>query len=222
MRVIAAVAGLLAATNFAWGADLSPPAAPAPYNWNGIYIGGNAGYGFGTATTTAAAAGAAVSQKFPGFTGGGQVGINYQVGKVVWGFEAEFDGSGQSQSLSTAVISGTDKMLWLGTLRGRLGIAFDQFLLYGTAGGAFGELKSNITIAGIGNAITNQTYSTWTAGAGLEYGITDYVSARVEYLYLDTGNVSVGLIGPPAVTVTERVRDNIVRAGLNVRLPVAW
>jgi outer membrane immunogenic protein len=136
------------------------------------------------------------------------------------GFEVDFDGSGQSQSLTAGIVSGTNQMPWFATFRGRLGVAFDQFLLYGTAGGAAGEVRSNLSVAGIGTTVTSQTYATWTAGAGLEYAITDNLSARVEYLYLDSGNLSLGLIGP--VTVNGRVRDNIVRAGLNVRLPVAW
>ena len=60
-------------------------------------------------------------------------------------------------------------------------------LVYGTAGGAAGELRSNFAIPA-GTTNTTVTYGTWTAGAGLEYCITDNLSARIEYLYLDKGN----------------------------------
>ena len=89
-----------------------------------------------------------------------------------------------------------------------------------TAGGAAGELRSNFAIP-TGTASTTVTYGTWTAGGGLEYGITDNLSARVEYLYFDTGNVGTGSIGPPTTTITSRLKDNLVRAGLNYRFPVA-
>jgi len=56
----------------------------------------------------------------------------------------------------------------------------------------------------------------------LEAALTDNLSALLEYLYLDTGNFNVAQVGPPLVTVTGRVQDNLVRAGLNYRLPVAW
>ena len=50
--------------------------------------------------------------------------------------------------------------------------------------------------------------------------ITDNLSARVEYLYLDKGHIATGAIGPPATTITSRVQDNLVRAGLNYRFPI--
>jgi len=223
MRVIVvAVAAMLATTGPGRAADLSvaPPPPPAPaYGWNGVYIGANAGYVFGGVDTTAPALGAATSQNAGGYLAGGQLGVNYQVGSIVWGAEVDFDASGQSQTLSGALVTGTNQLPWFTTFRGRLGYAFDRLLFYGTAGGAAGEIKSNLTLAGV-NAITSQTYATWTAGAGVEYRISDVLSARIDYLYLDTGNVDVALVGP--VTVTTRARDNMVRAGLNLRWPVAW
>jgi outer membrane immunogenic protein len=118
-------------------------------------------------------------------------------------------------------LSGTSQIPWFGTLRGRLGVAFDRLLVYGTAGGATGELRSSFTIPG-GATSTTVTYGTWTAGGGLEYGITDNLSARLEYLYFATGNVNTGSIGPPSTAITSRMQENLVRAGLNYRFPVAW
>jgi outer membrane immunogenic protein len=63
--------------------------------------------------------------------------------------------------------------------------------------------------------------ATWTAGGGVEYGITDNLSARVEYLYLDKGHIATGVIGPPPTQITTRLQDNFVRAGLNYRF-TAW
>ena len=111
-------------------------------------------------------------------------------------------------------------MPWLATLRGRFGVAFDRYLVYGTAGGAAGELRS-ISAIPAGTTSTTVTYGTWTAGAGVEYGITDKLSARVEYLYLDKGNIATGFIGPPATTITSRLENNLVRAGLNYRFSAA-
>jgi outer membrane immunogenic protein len=227
VSIVTLLFGLLAATEYASSADLSlapaATAAPAVYNWNGLYLGVNAGYGSGADTTTASGGGASAlaSANVPGFIGGAQIGVNYQTGVVVWGFEADFDASTQNQSLTSGVLSGTSQMPWFGTLRGRLGVAFDRLLIYGTAGGAAGELRSNFTIPA-GGSSTTVTYGTWTAGGGLEYGLTDNLSARVEYLYLDTGNVNTGSIGPPATAITSRVQNNLVRAGLNYRFPVAW
>jgi outer membrane receptor protein involved in Fe transport/opacity protein-like surface antigen len=191
------------------------------YNWSGFYLGLNAGGALGTITQTASAGGGSASVKEPGLIGGAQFGANYQTGPVVWGFEADYDASTQNQSLPAGALTGsTGKMPWLATLRGRVGWAFDRTLVYGTAGGAAGELR---TIAAIpaGTTMTTVTYGTWTAGAGVEYGITDNLSARAEYLYLDKNNIATGFIGPPATTITSHLQNNLMRAGLNYRFPVA-
>ena len=202
------------------------PSAPAPasYNWSGFYLGLNAGGAFAANTTTASGGGmsAATSDTIPGFIGGAQIGANYQIGPVVWGFEADYDASTQNRSLPSGMLSGGNQLPWLATLRGRLGVAFGPYLIYGTAGGAGVEIRSpNLTLP-TGSTSTTVTHGAWTAGVGLEYGITDHLSARVEYLYLDTGNIMTGVIGPPATTITSQLKDNLVRAALNYRFPVGW
>jgi outer membrane receptor protein involved in Fe transport/opacity protein-like surface antigen len=203
------------ASGFKW------PTSPAPvagrYNWSGFYIGLNAGGAFGINTVTASGGGGSASVKEPGFLGGAQVGANYQTGPMVWGFEADYDTSTQNKSLPAGVLTGsTSQTPWFATLRGRVGIAFDRYLIYGTAGGAAGELRSIVAIPA-GTTNTTVTYGSWIAGAGIEYGITDNLSARVEYLYLDKGHIATAVIGPPATTITSRVQDNLVRVGLNYR-----
>src|SRR5262249_54889493 len=177
------------------------PTAPAPvagrYNRSGFYLGLNAGGAFGINTMSASGGGGSASVKEPGFLGGAQVGANYQTGPIVLGLEADYDASTQNKSLPAGVLTGsTSQKPWFATLRGRDGIAFDRTLVYGTAGGATGELRSIANIPA-GTTNTTVTYGTWTAGGGVEYGITDNLSARIEYLFLDTGNVQTGLIGGP-------------------------
>jgi opacity protein-like surface antigen len=205
---------------FKWPTSLAPVAGR--YNWSGFYLGLNAGGALGINTVTESSGGGSASVKEPGFLGGAQVGANYQTGPVVWGFEADYDASTQNKSLPAGVLTGsTSQTPWFATLRGRVGMAFDRTLIYGTAGGAAGELRSIAAIPA-GTTNTTVTYGTWTAGAGVEYGLTDNLSARVEYLYLDKNHIETGLIGPPAMTLTSHLQDNLVRAGLNYRFPVAW
>ena len=225
---IAAV-GVLAASNLAQAADLAPPPAPAAYSWTGLYIGLNAGYASATVTNTVAGGGmdGSGSVAIPGGIGGAQLGYNYQWGAMVLGFEVDLDGTMATKSSATitapgGVTSGTDQIPWIGTLRGRVGYAFDRFLVYATAGGAATQLISTVNVGTIGSASTTFTHGAWTAGGGLEAALTDNLSVRLEYLYLDTGNINMAQVGPPFVTVTGRVQDNLVRAGLNYRLPVAW
>ncbi len=223
VKIVAAIVGLLAVTELAWGADLSPPLPPAPYNWTGLYIGLNAGYASATvANTLSGSASGSGSASISGGMGGAQIGANYQIGAMMLGFEADFDGFMATKSITAGISSGTDQIPWIGTLRGRVGVAFDRFLLYATAGGAATQLISTVNVGTIGTAHTSFMHGAWTAGGGIEAAITNDLSARVEYLYVDTGNINVAQVGPPIVAVTGRMQDSLVRAGLNYRLPVAW
>jgi opacity protein-like surface antigen/outer membrane receptor protein involved in Fe transport len=203
------------ASGFKWLA--APARISDRYNWSGFYVGLNAGGAFSTNTATVAGGGGSASVKEPGFIGGAQVGANYQTGPVVWGFEADYDASTQNQSLPSGALTGSvTGMPWLATLRGRVGMAFDRTLVYGTAGGAAGELRSIATIPA-GTTSTTVTYGSWIAGAGIEYGITNNLSSRIEYLYIDKNNIATGVIGPPPTQITSHLQNNLVRAGVNYR-----
>jgi len=224
-RILAAVVGLLAISELAWAADLSPAPAvtPAPYNWTGLYVGANVGYASARVTETVSGGGGTASATLPGGIGGFQIGANGQFGAVVLGFEADFDGNMATKSvIGNGIASGTAQIPWIGTLRGRVGYAFDRFLIYATAGGAATQLVSTVNVAGINSASTSFMHGAWTAGGGLEAAVTKNLSARIEYLYLETANFNVAQVGPPFVTVTGRLQDNLVRVGVNYRLPVAW
>jgi outer membrane immunogenic protein len=234
LRVFATVLAVLALGKPAFGADLPVPPVPAPvpfvapYSWTGLYIGLNAGYaGAKVSETLSGALSGSTSMSMPGAVGGAQLGYNYQLGRVVMGFEADFDGSMATRSLTVpGIMSATAQIPWIGTLRGRLGYAFDRYLLYATAGGAANQLISTVNVGAIGSANTTFTHGAWTVGGGLEAAISQDFSVRVEYLYIDTGNINIAQVGgtppPPFVNVTGRIEENIVRAGLNYRLPVAW
>jgi outer membrane immunogenic protein len=226
VKLLAAVVGLVAVASSAKAADLSlPPAAPpVPYSWSGLYIGLNAGYANAKVTETVSGGGGSGSANVPGALGGFQIGANKQLGSIVLGFEADFAGNMATKSVSVGggAVSGTAQIPWIGTLRARVGYAFDRYLLYVTAGGAATELYSAVNVGVISPSSTSTTHGAWTAGGGLEAAITDSLSARIEYLYFDTGNFNVAQVGLPVVTVGGRIQDNLVRAGLNYRLPVAW
>jgi outer membrane immunogenic protein len=222
-RIVVAAFALLAAGTTARAADLGvpAPAAPAACNWTSVYVGVNGGYAAGTFNESVSDGSGSGSVNMPGGLIGGQVGLDYQFGSIVIGGEADFDAVFASQAIAVGTASGTEQIPWLGTLRARLGVAFDRFLVYGTAGGAGAEVWSNVNVTGIGSAQTRQTFGTWTAGGGIEYAFTNSLSARVEYLYFGSGgNLTLASVGPPTVNVGGRVQENLVRAGLNLRLPI--
>ncbi len=198
------------------------------YDWTGLYLGLNAGYAGATVPDTVSGGGldGTGSVRVPGGIGGAQIGYNYQVGDWVAGFEADFDGTMATKSSATivgtaGVTNGAVQIPWIATLRGRFGYAFDNYLIYATAGGAATQLNSTINAGAVGSSSTSNTAGGWTAGGGLEAGLTRNLSVRAEYLYLSTGTINAAQIAatspPPLVAVTSRVQDNLVRGGVNYR-----
>ena len=71
-------------------------------------------------------------------------GYNYQVNSLVFGLEADaswtsLKGSGSFNTIPGDVNWAIQNQLdWFGTVRGRVGVAVNNFLFYGTGGVAFG------------------------------------------------------------------------------------
>jgi outer membrane immunogenic protein len=178
------------------------------YNWTGFYIGINGGYGFGSSNWTNSLAGNSGNFDLSGGVVGGTVGANYQINQFVVGVEGDIDWSGIQGSTSNGLCAGTTcttKNTWLSTIRGRAGFAADRVLFYGTAGGAFGSIQANVPAF----ASTSSTQFGWTAGAGIEGALTDNLTARIEYLYVDLGNESC------CAGTNVSFKTSLVRAGLD-------
>jgi outer membrane immunogenic protein len=204
----AALIGLGIATS-ASAADLPRKApayvAPVGYNWTGFYVGLNGGYGWASSAFGDA----------DGFVGGGQIGYNWQgVGSpLVLGIEADIQGADMESSATVAGITASGRVNAFGTVRARLGYAWDRFMLYGTGGWAY--TRSSISLAGPGGSISDSDWSSgYTLGGGLEWAAWDRWSVKLEYLYVNTQDVSLTL-GP--VTATGDYDFSVVRAGLNYR-----
>jgi outer membrane immunogenic protein len=116
---------------------------------------------------------------------------------------------------------------YLGTVRGRLGVAFDRLLVYGTGGLAFGDQKASTNLAGLGTAWAGSKDAMrfgYAVGAGMEYAVTSNWSAKIEYLYYDLGRANylspqVAGAAVPGVFGDTRAeaKGSLVRAGLNYR-----
>jgi outer membrane immunogenic protein len=197
-----AIAAVVAATPAA-AADLygrGPQFAAAPfsaYNWNGLYVGVNLGYQWSKVTNW----GPSVQPN--GLMGGGQVGYNWQFGQLVLGAEADLQASGANDTFAAYKFSNP----WFGTVRARAGYAMNNVLFYATGGLAYGGGK--IEFAGLNN--TN-THVGWTAGAGVEVGLTPNWSAKAEYLYVRLDDEAYVLTG-----VNNGFQSSIFRLGVNYR-----
>ncbi|CAN7287463.1 porin family protein [Bradyrhizobium sp. LjRoot220] len=233
----------------------SPAPMAAVYNWTGFYIGGNIGYGWGQNTDPfvsfvdpGGAVGfggyfAAGGNMFPnlrpdGVIGGGQIGYNWQINQFVLGAVADFQGSSIGSSVTavagppivgvTSFQTLSERLDFLGTVRGKAGVAFNNVMLYGTGGYAYGRVKSSMTFdvgaPAFFTGTSTEWRSGWAAGVGGEYGIGPW-SFGVEYLHYDLGRSSVtALPAPPggafpgaSLTATQRTAGDIVRATFNYR-----
>ena len=200
-------------------ADIPPPIYKGPravvayYNWTGFYVGLNAGYGFGSSDWSAVPT---ASNKPTGFLVGGTLGYNYQVGSWVFGIEGDFDWSNVKGSADCAVgVTCETSSAWLATFRGRLGYAFDRWLPYLTAGGAYGNVKAEVSVPAFGlSASSSSSQFGWAFGAGLEYAFMGNWTAKIEYLYVDLGSFDTG---PAPIVNNVSFKENIVRAGLNYK-----
>jgi outer membrane immunogenic protein len=197
-----AVAAVLWMTAPATAADIrrsvAPAQAPAPivgYGWSGAYVGVNLGYLWSTV--------GALGVRPSGVAGGVQAGYNWQVGQVVFGGEADIQGSAANDTFAAYKFSNP----WFGSARGRLGYAFDNVLVYATAGLAYGGGK--LDIAGLSE---RNGHLGWTAGGGIEVAFAPRWSGKAEYLFIGLGDNTYVLSG-----ASSGIDSHVGRLGVNYR-----
>ncbi len=166
--ILSAVAVVFAMPAFAADMALKAPPPPPPvWSWTGWYAGVNIGGSFGKARDSASFGAPAVpfvpgstSSNLDGVIGGGQLGYNLQSGSIVYGLEADIQGSserGSASSSNTVLVPGiavvpvtgtttgtlAQKLPWFGTVRARVGVlASPTWLFYVTGGLAYGQVNS--------------------------------------------------------------------------------
>jgi outer membrane immunogenic protein len=228
-RTVLAFISTLAAIGSAFAADLPPAPAPmprapavyvpvvAPYNWGGIYVGINGGGALADSSWSDPVFGNTGNFSVNGGMVGATLGFNYQISQFVIGLEGDGDWANlKGTSFSAAATCGvgcTTESDWLATIRARGGFAVDRFLIFTTGGAAFGDIKA--AAGALPWSTTTQTG--WTAGAGVEYAFTDFLTAKVEYLYVDLGSASCGTANCAGSTTTVKLDENVIRAGVNFK-----
>ncbi len=173
---------------------------PPPNDWTGFYLGAIGGLALGTAGTNTVG-----DISADGFDVGGYAGADWQWGNFVIGTEADLVypfGDGTSGGVTA------DPGL-NGSLRGRLGVGLDRFLLYGTGGLAATDLELSSPAGSDHNTLWG-----WTAGAGIESKVLDNVTARIEYRYTDYQDKTFTLGGAP---VNSDYTTHAIRGGVGVK-----
>jgi len=229
----------------------APVVAPI-YNWSGFYAGIHAGYTFGDRTTVDTtgvlpvnignvATGARapfVGVNRDGFIGGGQMGWNWQANSPwVWGLEADISYTDVRSTTNFVTLlppansplnnSLSSRMEYFGTVRGRLGYAWDRTMIYATGGLAYGQIENAAVFNNAANAVqfagsTRNTKTGYTVGGGIEHAWMANWTVKAEYLYYDLGRNDVTVAAIPGVGTGAYISSfkndgHIVRAGLNYK-----
>jgi len=254
MRPAIAALGLLLSTSLASAADLGgpydtyggslkdEPIVVAPFSWTGFYIGANVGYGWADADadpfppgTPGLPFGLNPDSEPEGWFGGGQIGYNLQSGSVVLGIEVDYQGAHMDDTLTfdVGVSNGVGRIKTeidsFGSVRGRIGFAFDRVMPYVTAGFAWADVDSKtlvvyptpagpVTFSGGDSA----DHTGWVVGGGLEVAFSPNWSAKAEYLYFDLGEetYTTTLVGPfvaDTYTTDADLTMHTFRVGVNYR-----
>lgn len=195
----ASILAILASAGSAWTADPvvyepTPEIIPG-FTWTGAYIGGQGGYGWTDLSddgdffledgTDDGISSLDLDGGFLGVYGG----FNYQWDSVVLGIEADINKASMDERFGFEGGDAEAELDWFGSVRGRLGYAWDRTLFFATGGVAFAHVDYNLDEFDFSD---NEDFVGWTAGVGVEHAFTDNLLVRAEYRYYDFGSEEFG------------------------------
>ena len=230
-QVLLATASTVA---FAGAANAQPP-APV-FSWTGFYVGANLGAAFqhtdvhniddyspnGSNYTSPF-----FSSNGAGPSYGAQFGYNYQISQIVVGIEADLSGTNVSKTFtppndllnqcgSSCRVTATNELNFLSTVRGRVGVAFNQFMVFGTGGFAAGKVSNSWGYNFASPFHFEEVRAGYVWGGGVEYMIMPKITLRAEALHVDLGTTRSTVINNSTSFNTDfRNSANIGRVALN-------
>lgn len=226
-RFSVGVAMALAMGGTALAADLSTftpveAVAPGP-SWTGCYVGVHVGGSKGDKISDAPFSDYTGDIKGP--IGGGHAGCDYQLDRIVIGLVGDISATG-IDGAEDVIIGGpllttsTTEIDWFATIRGRVGMSFDSFLVYATGGVAIADVTVNLSTGAFpeGQDQSN-THLGWTVGGGAEFKVTEHISVFGEYLYADLGDEDYSYVAPLTPQTHNIALDDlhIVKVGASYR-----
>jgi outer membrane immunogenic protein len=230
--VVALLGGSASAADWRAPVYAPPPFVVPVYNWTGCYVGGNGGGIWANHDWSDTVLGDFGSNTPSGPLGGAQAGCNYQVGGFVAGIQADYDW----MSINSSVVNGipaavafglTDQVQLksLASVTGRAGHAWDRFLAYVKAGGAWIKGDFGFQTLGTPAAPTvSLTQTGYTVGVGFEYAFLNWLTGFVEYDYYNFSNsnsstlvCTTAVCGIATTSVGVTANINVVKAGLNLK-----
>lgn len=180
--------------------------AARPGIWGGFYAGLDGGYAWARGEPD----GHHGRINLDGSTLGAHVGYNWQRGNWVVGAEADLGfrwADGVRNYPDPMRLAMATNML--SSLRGRVGYAFDNMLVYATGGAALGQFEARrFTPTSFGG--DSDLFAGWVLGGGVEMKLTQSLSGRVEALHYRFG----GTFELPGSNMDADVSTTTLRAGL--------
>jgi outer membrane immunogenic protein len=251
-KFILASVGAIAVGGSAFAAEPLPaPPPPVPvFTWSGVYLGGQIGYAWGkdnvifSGTDNALnLANGSFGEGPQGVIGGGHVGYNLQYNRWVLGLEGSVDGTSLRKTVGvplaasdgvTGSMTASSNAGVQGSVRGRIGLAWDRVLLFGTGGVALTSFNTTYTdstgfFTGVPgtNANISVTRAGYTFGGGIEYAITNNWSVQAEYRYSNFGHTNDFPFSNPSAIVglppggfffaQHYLKENQVQVGFSYR-----
>jgi high affinity Mn2+ porin len=236
---LAATPAMAADVSIAVKAPWQVPVVQA-YDWTGLYVGGHLGYAGGRSNWSAPpdlASSFGLFQSSDIFNGSGsyfgglQIGYDFMLAnRIVLGVQLDssfpafpnIDGisTGGFSIFSTPALglaSYSETVLHSGTLRGRIGYAPANWLVYATGG--FAWTYDQLTLLQLADGTFDAPFLWrlgWAAGAGVEYAFAPNWSANLEYQFTKYGNSTV-MFPDAGLPFTSDWSVQQVRAGLNYR-----
>jgi outer membrane immunogenic protein len=208
------------------------PGPPPFYSWTGYYIGANLGWDWSSINLADTAGSIFANTTSSSFLGGGQIGLNYQLGlSVLIGAEVEFDWISNAQKTITATnltstAAATINDRWLTTFTGRLGYVWDRVLIYGKGGGVYaGWNTPTLTVGTTPVALSGAPSNDWgwTAGFGVEWAFWGTWSVRAEYDFVSLASQTYtaatlrrSVFGGDVITVNN-VDNHLITVGVNYK-----
>ena len=189
-------------------------------DWSGFYAGAVGGYGWGNVHKVETGSGLVTDIPLRGALAGVTAGFNVQSGNLVGGVEGDLLWSGMSGSATCTTnpaYTCNANLDWLGTLRGRVGIApVDAVLLFASGGVAVADGRGSTTpdFPGVA-AVYEDTYLGWTVGGGVEVAVNEAISVKAEYNYVDLGSrtAPTGTLGTNGFTASPII--HLIKVGAN-------
>lgn len=179
--------------------------------WSGFYAGGQLGFNMTNYDVTLTPGPSQFSINTSSLSGGVFAGLNASVTQnIILGAEADLTlmNNAGSRLINGGRFYGDSDVM--GSLRGRLGMTFDQFMIYGTAGAALAGIDHGGPFGRIGKSRLG-----FTVGAGVEANLTRNVFARIEYLFTGFGSDTYGIGAGQTLAGTANMHT--IRGGVGFR-----